>query len=69
MKLRQLRHMLGLSQLQFAEDLGVAQNTLSNYESEKRQIPLDLLKRIAERYDVTVDYLTDSDLFESSVIL
>ena len=62
MKLRQLRHMLGLSQLQFAEDLGVAQNTLSNYESEKRQIPLDLLKRIAERYDVTVDYLTDSDL-------
>jgi transcriptional regulator with XRE-family HTH domain len=54
--------MLGLSQLQFAEDLGVAQNTLSNYESEKRQIPLDLLKRIAERYDVTIDYLTDSDL-------
>ena len=35
MKLRQLRHMLGLSQLQFAEDLGVAQNTLSNYESER----------------------------------
>nr|DAV96243.1 MAG TPA: helix-turn-helix domain protein [Caudoviricetes sp.] len=35
MKLRQLRHMLGLSQLQFAEDLGVAQNTLSNYESDE----------------------------------
>ena len=67
MKLRQLRHMLGLSQLQFAEDLGVAQNTLSNYESEKRQIPLDLLKRIAERYDVTVDYLTDSDLIAEGV--
>ena len=62
MKIKQLRQMLGLNQIDFAKELGIPQNTLSNYELERRETPIPLLKQMAVKYKVTTDYLTDADL-------
>lgn len=50
------REMLGLSQKELAQKLGVSQSTLSNYEKGKRRIYLAQLNEIAEALDKPADY-------------
>ncbi|MDE5618296.1 MAG: helix-turn-helix domain-containing protein [Clostridia bacterium] len=57
LRIKELRCEYGKTQAQLAQDLNVKQNTYSQYENGHRQIPLDLLIRLAEYYDVTIDYL------------
>ncbi len=45
------------TQKEVADFLNVKQNTYSQYENEKRQVPVDILMRLADYYDVSVDYL------------
>lgn len=64
MRLREIREDRQLSQRQLAEILNVKQNTYSQYETEKRQIPVAMLITLAKYYNVSVDYLlclTDID--------
>ncbi len=64
MRLREIREDRQLSQRQLAEILNVKQNTYSQYETEKRQIPVAMLITLANYYSVSVDYLlclTDID--------
>lgn len=64
MRLREIREDRQLSQRQLAEILNVKQNTYSQYETEKRQIPVSMLIALANYYNVSVDYLlclTDID--------
>lgn len=64
MRLREIREDRQLSQRQLAEILNVKQNTYSQYETEKRQIPVAMLIILANYYNVSVDYLlclTDID--------
>ncbi len=64
MRLREIREDRQLSQRQLAEILNVKQNTYSQYETEKRQIPVTMLITLANYYNVSVDYLlclTDID--------
>ena len=46
-----------LSQEQVARLLGVDRSTISSYESNVRQPPLDTLSRIADVFGVSTDYL------------
>ena len=57
LKLKEVREEFGYTQKQVAEYLCVRQNTYSQYESYKREIPLTLLIKLADLYDVSVDYL------------
>jgi len=59
MKLRQLREENELSQKVVADYLNVKQNTYSQYENEKRQLPIDILIKLAKFYDVSTDYILD----------
>lgn len=61
MKLKQLRLMSGLSQENFAKQFNISQNTWSNYENENRAISLDLIKKIAQKFQCPTDYLLDND--------
>lgn len=61
MKIKQLRKMNGLSQSAFAKKLGIAQNTLSQYETGQRKVPPELLRKISDTYNTTTDYLLDAD--------
>ena len=61
MKIKQLRKINGLSQSAFAKKFGIAQNTLSQYETGQRKIPPKLLREISDTYNTTTDYLLDAD--------
>lgn len=55
--LRDLREDRNLTQTQIATILNCKQNTYQQYESEKRQIPLQALKKLAMFYNVSADYI------------
>lgn len=57
MKLKEIRRDNGKTQKEVADYLNIKQNTYSQYENEKRQIPIEILIRLADYYDVSVDYL------------
>ncbi len=56
-RIRDLREDKDLTQRDLGELLGVSQATYSRYESGKLDIPTDVLLRLADYYQVTVDYL------------
>ena len=57
MKLKELREENNLTQLAIAEILHIKQNTYSQYENEKRQLPIDVLIKLAKFYNVRTDYI------------
>lgn len=59
MRLRELREDRDLTQQQIAEILNCKQNTYQQYESEKRQLPLQALKTLCLFYKVSADYILD----------
>lgn len=58
MRLKDLREDSDLTQNELSEFLHIKQNTYSQYENGKRQVPLDILIRLADYYDCSIDYLT-----------
>lgn len=56
-RFKQLRTDKGLSLQKIAQDLDVTAQSLSLYEKGQRTINIDLLKRIAEYFGVSSDYL------------
>jgi transcriptional regulator with XRE-family HTH domain len=57
MKLKELREEHSLTQQTVAEFLNIKQNTYSQYENEKRQLPIDVLIKLSRYYKVSTDYL------------
>lgn len=57
MRLKELREDRDLMQSEIADILKVAKNTYCNYENEKRLIPYDLIIKLAEYYNTSVDYI------------
>ena len=55
--IRNLRIDHGLTQKQIAEILNVKQNTYSQYEIGVLNYPIDVLIKLADYYQVSVDYL------------
>lgn len=56
-KVKELRTERGLSQKQLADKLGVATNTVSQYESGKSKTSIDVLANLAVELDTTTDFL------------
>jgi methanogenic corrinoid protein MtbC1 len=56
-RLRELRGRSGLRQKDLAEKLGLAQTTIANYEQNSRFPDEKTLHRIADQFEVTLDYL------------
>jgi transcriptional regulator with XRE-family HTH domain len=60
-KLRFLREKSGKIQSELAEFLSVGRTTYTNYETGKTEPDLNTVKKIAEYFHVTVDYLLAGD--------
>lgn len=60
MKLKELRLKHGLSQKEFAEILGIKNNTYNQYEHENRTPDIETLIKIANYYNVSLDYLLEN---------
>lgn len=56
-RIKQLRENRGLIQEVLASELGITQQMLSKYERDVLCIKVDILKKIAEYFNVTTDYL------------
>lgn len=65
-RLRELRLKSGLSQSVVAAALGVTQQAYANYESAKRELSPENLRKLADFFDVSVDYLLERDAFDSN---
>jgi transcriptional regulator with XRE-family HTH domain len=59
MRLKELREENKYTQQYVAEILNIRQNTYSQYENEKREIPIRALIVLAKLYDVSVDYILE----------
>lgn len=46
-----------LSQKKIGEILHISQRSYSHYETGSRNIPIEMLIRLADYYDTTIDYL------------
>lgn len=56
-KIRELRNQKGIKQADLAKDINVSQAALSGYETGKYEADINTYRRIADYFDVTLDYL------------
>lgn len=61
MKLKELRKQKNLTQGDIAKFLNVAISTYRGYENKTSEPTIDTLKKIADYYGVTVDYLIEHE--------
>ena len=59
MRLKQLRVERNISQIRLAMELSVSQHTISRYETGEREADYTMLIRIADYFDVSLDYLLE----------
>lgn len=57
MRIKELRTAKGISQLKMAMDLNTNQNTISRYETGEREPGIAELIKIADYFNVSIDYL------------
>ena len=66
MRLKELRKSRRVSQVKLALDLNMSQNSISRYESGAREADYATLIKLADYFDVSIDYLlerTDNPTF------
>lgn len=66
MRIKEIREAGNIMQKKMAADLGIAANTLSQYENGKREPDIETTKRIAEYLGVSVDTLVGGDGMEKA---
>lgn len=59
MRLKEIRQKYNLTQAKFAEQFRISQQSYNNYENEITQPDIELLKEIAKKYDLSLDFLCD----------
>lgn len=61
LKLRELRKRTGITMKDLGEAIGLAESTISHYETGKRQPDYETLLKFGEFFGVSVDYLLTGD--------
>lgn len=59
MRLKALREDSDIKQETIAGYLNIKQNTYSQYENGQRQLPIDVLIKLARYYNVSTDYILE----------
>ena len=58
-RIRDLREDADLSQAKLGEILHISQRSYSHFETGTRSLPVDVLIKLADFYNVSVDYLLE----------
>lgn len=58
-RIRDMREDADLSQAKLGEILHISQRSYSHFETGTRSLPVDVLIKLADFYDVSVDYLLE----------
>lgn len=56
-KIKELREDNDLTQAQMAEIIGITQRTVSYYEKNQREVPVNILIKYAKYFNVSLDYI------------
>ena len=56
-RIRELRHSLGINQVEFGKRLNVTKQCISNWENNNILPSIDMLIRISKTFSVSADYL------------
>ena len=56
-RLKQLRKYENITQNDLAKELGISQNSYSQYETGVRELPIDILIKLADFYFTSTDYI------------
>jgi transcriptional regulator with XRE-family HTH domain len=62
--LRIIRKKKNLNQLKVALDLNISREALLHYENGKRCPDIQMLRRLSEYFDVSIDFLVNGKEFE-----
>ena len=65
-RVKELRRSLGITQKELATHLGVAQPTLSGWETDRFQIDYDNLVKLADFFNTSIDYILCRDTVEQN---
>ncbi len=57
MRLKAIREDRDITQKTLSEYLNIRQNTYSQYENGQRQLPIDVLIKLAEYFGTSTDYI------------
>ena len=56
-RLKQIRTEKGMTQKDFAQEMGITPVTLSAYENNLKKPSLDLILKVAKKYEISLDWL------------
>ncbi len=59
LRIKDIREDADVRQATLAAYLHIRQNTYSQYENEKRQMPIDVLIKLADYFHVSTDYILE----------
>ena len=62
--LKEIRRSKRLNQLKVATDLNISRESISYYENGKREPSLDLLVKMSEYFNVSINYLITGKEFD-----
>jgi len=60
-RIQKLRKTADLTQSGLAEKVGISHTQMARYETKNVQPPADVLKKLADIFDVSIDYLVNGD--------
>ena len=56
-RIQELKEQKGISSQKLSDMLGISRTTLYNYESNKTNIPSNILEQLSKIFDVSTDYI------------
>ena len=62
--LKIIRKQKNLNQLKVALDLNISREALSHYENGKRSPDVQMLRKLSEYFNVSIDFLINGEEFE-----
>ncbi|MBQ6998512.1 MAG: helix-turn-helix transcriptional regulator [Clostridia bacterium] len=62
--LKELRKQRNLTQVKVSMDLHISREALANYENGKRQPSFDVLNKLSEYFNVSIEYLINGEEFK-----
>ncbi|MCC7571494.1 helix-turn-helix domain-containing protein [Candidatus Micrarchaeota archaeon] len=61
-KLKELRESMGLNKRELAEKIGMPYTTYNNYETDARDVGSETLRKFAQFYNVSIDYILENEI-------
>lgn len=63
--LKSISKQKNLNQLKVAMDLNISREALSHYETGRRNPDIEMLRKLSEYFNVSIDFLVNGKEFES----